>query len=69
MSDDKEEFVNAVEAQTQEEQLLEQGELPTPTSMVATYMHGTSREDQRNQVNTIFDYLHATEDPDLAVLK
>ena len=66
MSDD-EVFENAMEAQTQD-QLQEQGELPTPSSMVAKHMHGTSMDDQRAQVTKIFDYLHGTDDPDLAVL-
>ena len=45
-----------------------QGELPTPTSIVATSMHGTSLEEQQSQVGIIFEYLYATENPDLAVL-
>lgn len=40
MSEDEEGIVVAVKVQTQEH-LQEQGELPTPTTMVTTYMHWT----------------------------
>ncbi|GFH50395.1 predicted protein [Chaetoceros tenuissimus] len=69
MSGDKEEFQDTLEEQTQgAERLLEQGELPSPVSMVAKHMHGTPMEDQRVQVEKVFDYLYGSEDPDLVAL-
>ena len=70
---DNESREEGVEAQTQdtethEEYLIEEGELPTPTSHVTNHMHKTSLTDQRDQAKKIFNYLYNTETPDLAAL-